>query len=173
MLFFIFIVLIIMAYVSCLSDSNKHTFVEDGEIIIISEEIINEFKDDEKVAFEKYKYKKFQMSGEIYTIYKSIERGYDLPVFIWLFDNDCFFDFKVDFKVNNKYPPLKPLLKRGDKIIIQGFLTKISKETENFKKMDRKTETYCFFEQSKFIGIIGDEAEVNSKKSDSGQGERP
>jgi hypothetical protein len=75
------------------------------ETIIVTEEVINEFLENEKVAIKKYKNKRLQVHAEISTI--SLPENWRQKKYaesiISLMEKDISFSFRFDYNVTSRY----------------------------------------------------------------------
>jgi len=155
---------------SCASTvSNSNDFYE-SDIIIATEKIFNEFKDNEESAMKRYKNKQFQANGDVLTVLvnaKIQSKKFPLPATVTLEFDNYRFDFGFDYDVQGQYS-----IKQGDRLIIQGILKNyfkimdsIGRISDSGEKFWERVEVSCFqFDSSKIIGIIDSKDEVSFDK---------
>ncbi len=169
-LFFLCMVLV-LCILSCTSTKNADT------IVVISEEIIQEFRDNEKDAIKKYKHKIFQISGENFEV--STPEGPDTFFHrnaaasgIGFKEGGGSFSFNFDYDVLVQYPQLKEFhrvpihmqTKDGVRVTVQGSFEDFSKrmitvyDNEKKKAGEKYWEEveWCFFsfKKSKVVDIV-------------------
>jgi len=186
--YFLVTILIILVCFGCVSTkTNKNDFrkidYDESEIIIFTEEILNEFINDEEEAFEKYNNKRFQVCAFLSEVGAPAEStrsrlGGEIIVVPSLIslqekvnDDDIRFIFNFDYNVKKDHDFLsnidgyyhddfeirtKGVFNKNDKLIIQGTLIDYRK-----RKYYLIINHFFKLEHSKIIGIVDEEGEVH------------
>ncbi|MCL2237762.1 MAG: hypothetical protein FWC05_05815 [Treponema sp.] len=150
------IVLIFVLFCCIVIFSNCNRQTEDNIVLTITEEILEEFIENDKAALKKYKNKTLQTSDEIFEIAVPRHRGANKnESSISLRRNQFSFIFNFNQDVTKNY-----LLNNNDEIIIQGILTNCKKRSIVEKNYQNNVDSWietdrCFleFRQSEIISI--------------------
>ena len=154
---------IISVNFGCITTDLNEVDFHDSEIVFFTEEILNEFKNNEEVAIEKYKNKRFQVCGEIIQItapsvttrtFLGTEKVI-VPSSMLLQWNKCWFNFDFSYNIKKEHAFLHEFgynvksqytLERYDTIIIQGTFKNLFKIIgtiyDNKKRLTNPSEEY-------------------------------
>ena len=155
MTFRIFLAIVFSVSSSCILFKETN----EDKIIVISEELKNEFKSNEKTAIKKYKNKRLQVIGEISEIATPEHSRHrkDESSGISLYEEHCYFIFYFDYNVKRQHSQ-----KKGDKVIIQGYFKDFSrrmiteydyeKKADGEKYWEEFDTSFFVFKKSEIIG---------------------
>jgi len=189
----IFIITVCFGCVSIKANKNNSNKIEydESEMIIFSEEIIDDIIRNRDAAFEKYRNKRFQVCSYFHSVESQGPTRRDVPPSVIrlqerIKDNIFWYSFEFNNNVKKEHEFLskidyfyhddfeirtKGVFKNNDKLIIQGTLNGYGRrriyEQNNYREEiiledDSGIMNYLFtFKQAKIIGIMDEEGVVH------------